>query len=220
MDTSSPWSRAGAPSGTLPPPTPPIPAPPTAPAATVSPTGAPLPSVFPQGPNPRRRSWLWVALGLPLAIVVSAATGSLVTFAAMHNATQSAAQSPSAPPGSPSAPTTPQVSAADASAAKDHLCQVFDVSVRGEQGKGGLRVEGNLNVPVVLRSVNSALAVQTALVPAVPADVGSAARNYIQTTLDVTTAAMGNTPTPEVNRLNDISNDAINALLDVCGLPR
>ena len=220
MDTSSPWSRAGAPSETLPPPpAPPIPAPPPAPAATVPPTGAPLPSVFPQGPKPRRRGWLWVALGLPLAIVVSAATGSIVTFAAMHNATESAAQPSSAPPASPSAPT-PQASAADVSAAKDHLCQVFDVSVRGEQGKGGLRVEGNLNVPVVLRSVNSALAVQTALVPAVPADVGSAARNYIQTTLDVTTAAMGNTPTPEVNRLNDISNDAINALLDACGLPR
>ena len=221
MDTSSPWSRAGTPSGTLPPPpAPPIPAPPPAPAATVPPTGAPLPSVFPQGPKPRRRGWLWVALGLPLAIVVSAATGSIVTFAAMHNATESATQLPSAPQASPSAPTTSQISAADASAAKNHLCQVFDVSVRGEQGKGGLRVEGNLNVPVVLRSVNSALAVQTALVPAVPADVGSAARNYIQTTLDVTTAAMGNTPTPEVNRLNDISNDAINALLDACGLPR
>ena len=221
MDTSSPWSRAGAPSGTLPPPPGParVPAPPPVPAATVPPTGAPLPSVFPQGPKPRRRGWLWVALGLPLVIVVSAATGSMVTFAATHNATHSAAQPSSAPSVAPSAPT-PQVSAADASAAKDHLCQVFDVSVRGEQGKGGLRVEGNLNVPVVLRSVNSALAVQTALVPAVPADVGSAARNYIQTTLDVTTAAMGNTPTPEVNRLNDISNDAINALLDVCGLPR
>ncbi|EFG78704.1 hypothetical protein HMPREF0591_1330 [Mycobacterium parascrofulaceum ATCC BAA-614] len=72
----------------------------------------------------------------------------------------------------------------------------------------------------MLRTVNSALAVQTALVPALPADVASAARNYIQTTLEATTAAMGNTPTPEVNRLNDISNDAINALVGVCGLPR
>ncbi len=222
MDTSSPWSRAGAPSVTLPsPPGPPrVPAPPGAPASTLPPAGAPLPSDFPPGRKPRRRTWLWVALGLPVVIVVSAATGSIATFAVMHNATQSAAQPSSAPSGSPSAPITPQVSAADASAAKNHLCQVFDVSVRGEQGKGGLRVDGNLNVPVVLRSVNSALAVQTALVPAVPADVGSAARNYIQTTLDVTTAAMGNTPTPEVNRLNDISNDAINALLDTCGLPR
>ena len=216
--TSSPWSRAGSPSVTLPPP--PAAAPPPAPAATMPPTAAPFPSGFPQGRKPRRPVWLWVALGLLLAIVVSAATGSIVTFAAVHNAIGPAAQPSSAPSASTSALTTPQFSAADSSAAKDHLCQVFEVSVRGEQGKGGLRVEGNLNVPVVLRSVNSVVAVQTALVPAVPADIGSAARNYIQTTLDVTTAAMGNTPTPEVNRLNDISNDAIKALLDVCGLPR
>ena len=58
------------------------PAPPPAPAATVPPTGAPLPSGFPQGQSLVVRSWLWVALGLPLAIVVSAATGSIVTFAA------------------------------------------------------------------------------------------------------------------------------------------
>lgn len=83
-----------------------------------------------------------------------------------------------------------------------------------------MRVEGNLNVPVVLRSVNSALAVQSALVPAVPVEVASTAQNYIQATLNLTTAAMGNTSTAEGNRLNEISNDATNALLDACGLPR
>ncbi|WP_156670999.1 hypothetical protein [Mycobacterium sp. E1214] len=128
-------------------------------------------------------------------------------------------QPPSSPTAAAAAPS-PTASAADAAAAKAHLCQVFDTSVRGQQGKGGLRVEGNLNVPIVLRSVNSALAVQTALVPAVPPDIASAARTYVTTTLDVTTAAMGNTPTSEVNRLNDIANDAINSLLDVCGLPK
>ena len=221
MDTSSPWSRAGAPSGTLPPPSaPPIPAPPPAPAATVPPAGAPLPGVFPHGPKPRRRGWLWVALGIPLAVVVSAATGSIVTFAAMHNATESAAQSPSAAQASPSAPTTPQISAADVSAAKDHLCKVFDTSVRGQEGQGGLRVQGNLNLPVVLRALNSASAVQNALVPSVPPETATAARKYIGATLDQTTAAMGNTLTPEVNRLTDVRNDAINGLLDACGLPR
>lgn len=208
---SSPWARAGAPSGTLPPPAP-APSP-----SAVPPSGAPVPSGFPLAGAPRRRVWPWVSLALLLAVLVSAAAGSLVTFAALHNRTQSAEQPSSAPS---AAPPAAQVNPADAATAKSHLCQVFDLSVRGQQGKGGLRVEGNLNVPVVLRSVNSALAVQTALVPALPADVNSAARNYIQTTLDVTTAAMGNTPTAEVNRLNDISNDAINALLDVCGLPR
>jgi hypothetical protein len=72
----------------------------------------------------------------------------------------------------------------------------------------------------VLRAVNSALAVQNVLSPAVPADVAASARKYISTTLDVTTAAMGNTPTPEVNRLTDADGDAIDALLGVCGLPR
>jgi hypothetical protein len=36
----------------------------------------------------------------------------------------------------------------------------------------------------------------------------------------VTTAAMGNTPTSEVNRLTDVDADAINGLVDACGLPR
>jgi hypothetical protein len=31
---------------------------------------------------------------------------------------------------------------------------------------------------------------------------------------------MGNTPTPEVNRLTDLAADAIYALIDACGLPR
>lgn len=217
--TSSPWSRAGSPSVTLPPP-PPGSSP--APGATSPPPAAPFPTVFPQGIMPRRRVSARIVLGLVLAIVLSAVITAAVTVVVMRSDTSAQpGGQPSAGPAAPaSASPTPQFSPADAAAAKAHLCQIFDTSVRGQQGKGGLRVEGNLNVPVVLRSVNSALAVQTALVPAVPADITSAARNYITTTLDVTTAAMGDTPTPEVNRLNDISNDAINALLDVCGLPR
>jgi hypothetical protein len=215
MGTSSPWARAGSPSVTLPPPPGP---PPPAPTGTVPPAAVPFPSGLPQAPISRRRLWPWAIVGLLLAIVVSAATGSLVTFAAMRNGTGSSAQASAASPTSTQA--APQYSSNDAAAAKAHLCQVFDVSVRGQQGKGGMRVEGNLNVPLVLRSVNSALAVQTALVPATPAEVASAARNYVQATLDLTTAAMGNTSTAEGNRLNDISNDAINALLDACGLPR
>jgi hypothetical protein len=211
--TSSPWARAGSPSVTLPPP----PAPPPTPTATVPPAVAPYPNGFPQGPKPRRRVWPWVTLGLLLAVVISAATASIVTFAAVHNA---AAQPSSAPSASTSAPTTPQFSAADSSAAKDHLCQVFDVSVRGQEGQGGLRVQGNLNLPIVLRGVNSVSAVQNALTPAVPPEIAAAARKYISATLDQTTAAMGNTPTPEVNRLTDVRNDATYALSDACGIPR
>jgi hypothetical protein len=73
---------------------------------------------------------------------------------------------------------------------------------------------------VTLRAVNSATAVQNALAPAVPPDVASAARKYISTTLDTTTAVMGNPPASEVNRLTDLRNDATDSLLYVCGLPR
>lgn len=217
METSSsPWSRAGGPSATLPPP----PGPAT-PVVNAPPGPTPPPVGFPNARMSRRRTWPWAALGLLLAVVViSAATGSIVTYAAIHNEARSAAEPSSAPSALTSTPTAPQFNAADTAAAKSHLCQVFDVSVRGQQGQGGMRVDGNLNVPIVLRSVNSALAVQTALVPAVPAEVASAARNYVQSTLDLTTAAMGNTSTAEGNRLNDVSNDATNALLDACGLPR
>jgi hypothetical protein len=123
-----------------------------------------------------------------------------------------------APPSSAS--VAPQFSSAEADAGKQNLCQQFDLSVRGQEGQGKLRVQGNLNVPMVLRTLNSATAAQNALVPAVPTDVASAARKYVITTLDTTTAVMGNTPASEGNRLTDARNDAINGLLDACGLPR
>ncbi len=146
---------------------------------------------------------------------VSAAVASALTMALRKD--NVAAPPPPVPVSSSAAP---QFSAADATAAKNHLCQVFDVSVRGQEGQGGLRVQGNLNMPVVVRALNSASAVQNTLVPAVPPDVAAAARKYVTATLDQTTAAMGNTPTSEGNRLTDVRNDAIEALLDVCGLPR
>jgi len=73
---------------------------------------------------------------------------------------------------------------------------------------------------MVLRALNSASVVQNALVPAVPSDIAAAARIYVSATLDQTTAAMGNTPTSEVNRLTDVRNDAMYSLLDACGLAR
>ena len=177
------------------------------PAATSPPVGVPGPVGF------GRRGlgvwpWLLVGLALLLTVVVSAAVGSTVTYLAMRGdraASTSASPAGQPPAGSPSsAPAGPQFSPAEAAAAKDHLCQAFDVSVRGQQGKGGFRVEGNPNVPMLLRALNSASAVQNALVPAVPPDVAAAARKYISSTLDVTTAAMGNTSTSEVNRLTDV----------------
>jgi hypothetical protein len=157
-----------------------------------------------------------------VALLLAAAAGSTVTYLAVDD--HRAASRPASPPqtASPSpAPATPQFSSAEADAAKQHLCQVFDLSVRGQEGQGGVRVDGGgVNTPIVLRAINSVSAVQNALAPAVPPDVASAARKYINTTLDQTTAAIGNTPTSEVNRLTDVRNHAIYALVDACGLPR
>lgn len=150
---------------------------------------------------------------------LSAAVASVLTMALQREPAAPLA-GPSSTASSASATPAPQQSSADTASAKQNLCQVFDVSVRGQEGQGGLRVQGNLNMPVVVRALNSASAVQNALVPAVPPDVASAAWKYVTATLDQTTAAMGNTPTNEGNRLTDVRNDAIGALLDVCGLAR
>ncbi len=200
---SSPWSRAGSPSVTLPPPPGPQVAPPPA---------MPFPDGLPPAP-PRPRFSTRAVLGLLVAVVLSVAITATVTFLMMRSNADghSGTQPPSASTTAAAAPPSPAVSAADAAAAKAHLCQIFDTSVRGQEGQGGLRVEGNLNLPLILRGVNSASAVQNALTPAVPPDIAAAAHKYINATLDQTTAAMGNTPTPEVNRLTD------RAMIRTCG---
>ncbi len=209
--SESPWSKEAPPSAMLPPP------------AGVPPAGAGAVSVPVEPMGPRRSALagglvpLLVAAGVAAAI--GAAVGSTVSYMAVRSDHAAAlATQPSVSP-TPVA-VAPQSGPADAAAAKNHLCQVLDVSVRGQEGQGALRVEGNVNVPVVLRALNSASAVQNALVPAVPPDVASAARKYVSATLDQTTAAMGNTPASEGNRLTDVRNDAMDALLDACGLPR
>ena len=211
---TAPWAREASPSVTLPPP----PAPTRQGPPLPPPVGTPVPVGF--GPPRRPRRWPWAVLALLVTVVVSAAVGSTVTYLATHG--DNPAPAPTQPSAAaPSAPAVPQVSPGDAAAAKQNLCQVFDVSVRGQEGQGGVRVAGGgVNTPLVLRAMNSASTVQNALVPAVPPDVSAAARKYISATLDQTTAAMGNTPTSEVNRLTDVRNDATFALVDACGLPR
>jgi hypothetical protein len=208
--SESPWSKEAPPSAVLPPP--PVGVPPTASPATpgwVPPAG---------GGVPRHRAG--AALRLIGVVALAAAVGSAVTYLAKGSDQASTPASPQTITLSP--PTTAQFSSAEIAGAKENLCHTFDMSVRGQEGEGGVRVAGGgINTPMVLRALNSASAVQNALVPAVPPDVASAAHKYIGTTLDQTTAAMSSsTPTSEVNRLTDARNDAINALVDVCGLPR
>lgn len=202
----SPWSKEAPPGAVLPPP--PTGVPPAAPNW--------VPSAGPPAPQHRTITALkWIAV-----VALAAAVGSAVTYLAKGSDQASTPVSPQTATVSPPS-TTAQFNSAEAMGAKENLCRTFDLSVRGQEGQGGVRVAGGgVNEPMVLRALNSALAVQNALVPAVPSDVASAAHKYIGTTLDQTTAAMGSTPTSEVNRLTDVRNDAINALVDVCGLPR
>lgn len=206
MSNSSPWSRGETPSITVPPPAP----------GPLSSGRVVRNEVHPQSGV---RLWVWATLVLIL-VAATSAVGGAITYSALNDDTHPPASSTPPSGGSSSPPVAPRFSAAETGAAKDHLCQVFNVSVRGQEGQGGLRVEGNLNIPMVLRALNSASVVQNALIVAVPAEVSAPARSYISATLDQTTAAMGNTPTSEVNRLTDVRNDAMFALLDTCGLPR
>jgi len=105
-------------------------------------------------------------------------------------------------------------------AAKKRLCEVFDAGTKGQAGKGGARAEGQLNIPVVLRMMNSGAAVNSALTPEVPADVAQAAHKYVARVFDLTTEALGEGDVERGNQLNTATNDAIDSLLDACGLPR
>lgn len=206
----SPWSKEAPAGAVLPPPPTGVP-----PTGTLAAPGWVIPSAG--RPSPQHRS---IAALKWIGVVALSATVATALTLALQSAPAARLAGPSSTAPSVSAPPAPQQSSAETASAKQNLCQVFDVSVRGQEGQGGLRVQGNLNMPVVVRALNSASAVQNALVPAVPPDVASAARKYVTATLDQTTAAMGNTPTSEGNRLTDVRNDAIDALLGVCGLPR
>jgi len=150
--------------------------------------------------------------------VVAAIAG---TAAVTYTLTRSETTAP--PPPTPASPTptaqAPQYSAEEQAAAKQAVCKVFDDSTRGQQGQGGLRgPNGEINVAMMLRRLNSVVAVQNALKPATPPEVTAAARKYIRTSLDLTTAATGAASTDDGNQLNDIANTAIFAFADVCGL--
>jgi len=161
------------------------------------------------GPPPRKRRRVW-----SLAVTAGAA---LILVGATAATTYALTRRPAPTPPSPLA-TGPQYTQAEQSAAKDRVCHVFDVATRGLGAHGAMRENGQLNVPVVVRALNGADAVRDTLDPAVPPQIAIAARKFISATLDQTTAALADTPAAEGNRLNDLTNNAIDDMAAVCGL--
>ena len=212
--SASPWAPPQTGDQPRAPPVLPPPQPmPTRPQAGPPPAGPLLPPVAPPPRSPRRGFLVGGAVVLLVAVIAATAA---ITYAVARNTNAPTATPP------PPAPTAqaPQFSTAEQNAAKQQLCQVFDVSTRGTMPQGGVRQNGQPNVLPLVRTVNTIVAVQNSLTPAVPADVAQVAHRFIDANLQLTTAAAGPTATDEVNRLNGAANDATYALADVCGLPR
>ncbi|GAB5901887.1 hypothetical protein OKHIL_76990 [Mycolicibacterium mageritense] len=157
-----------------------------------------------------------------LLVVAIAATAAITTYALSHGSDSQ--PTPSAEPAltgpSASSAPIPTYSQAEQAAAKEKLCHVFEVSVRGKETQGGVVMNGELNVPLVLRKVNSVVAVQNTLTPAVPESLKAAVEKYVDTSMDLTTAALGDTPIDELRQLTEVGNEATYALADECGVPR
>lgn len=168
---------------------------------------------MPVPPPPRgtRRLWPLVA-AFSVLVVVAIGITAVVTAAIMKSSTTAAP-----PPAAPAQPAAPQYSAAEQASAKQNVCQAFEAGERGSTG--AVVTNGDLNIPTVLRMVNAHAAVQSALSPAVPTDVAAAARTYLTSNLDVTTAALANKPVDQLNGLTATNNNAIDALAEACGLP-
>jgi hypothetical protein len=194
------------------------------PTGGVPPQPAPPPNIPPYGWNPppaggapgpvqqgTPRMWLWALVTAILMVVAIAATAA-ITYAIAHSA-------PSTSAAASAAPSAPTFTAAQQADAKQALCHTFDVSTAGSQSQGGARVNGQPNLPMLLRTLSSTVSIQNAIVPATPEDVTGLARRVVSTNLDLMNAALGLAKVDEVNRLTDASSEAIYALADACGLP-
>jgi hypothetical protein len=151
-------------------------------------------------------------------VVVAMAATAAITYAIASNGDSGSSQgkSTSAPPAETSAP----VSGGNGASAKTQLCQAFDAATRGADSQGPIATDGALNVPVVLRTINSAALVQNSITSQVPDDVANTARSFIAGQLKLVAAATGHASTEELARLNDASNAATDRFADACGLPR
>lgn len=216
--SSSPWAPQTGPAPQIPadPALPQLPAPPQGgppPPANPPPANQPAP---PRGVRSNRAIWL-AAVGVVILMIVAIAATAAITYAIARG--NIAAAQPEAPQPTSVPPAVPQFTAAERSAADGRLCSTFDTATKGTQGQGAIIQDGALNVPVALRTVNKAVAVQNTLTPAVSMDLAKAAQTFVDRSLDMSTAALADVSVDEVNRLKDVSNTAIYALADACGLP-
>lgn len=188
---------------------PPQPAPPNVPPYGWNPPpsgGTPGPTQ--QGAPRPPKMWLWALVTSILMVVAIAATAA-ITYAIAHSTSSTPATAPSAP----------TFTAAEQADAKQALCHAFDVSTAGGQSQGGVRVNGQPNLPVLVRTLSSTVSIQNAIVPATPEDLAELAHKVVATNLDLMNAALGLAKIDEVNRLTDASTTAIYGLADACGLP-
>lgn len=211
--TASPWAPPNAGGAVAPPIAPPFP---HSPETGGMPPGAPrLPQMPapqpPRGAGPR----LWPIIAAFSVLVVAAIAITAVITAAIVKTSPTSPR----PAAAPTVPGAPQYSAVEQASAKQNVCQAFDAGERGSAGQGGVVDNGNLNVPVVLRKVNTIVVVQSSLSPATPTDVSDAAKKYLATATALTTAALANAPVDELVQLTKSGNDVMNSFADVCGLP-
>ncbi|WP_273735421.1 hypothetical protein [Mycolicibacterium septicum] len=186
-------------------------------AAASHPPGWPTQPPQPVQPQPARKSpRLWpLALGAILLVIAAIAATAVITYALVRSA------APKASDAEPSVPVAAneQYSADEQAAAKQHLCAVFDASTRGQEGQGGLRIDGEPNSPLLLRKLTGIVAVESALTKA-PDEIVNAARLYVDANLDQMNAALGHASVDDINTLTASANEATYALADACGLPR
>ncbi len=169
--------------------------------------GAPAP-VQQRAPRPPRM-WLWALVSAVLMVIAVAATAA-ITYAIAR---------PTMPAGNPTAsPAAPTFTAAQQADAKQAVCQAFDVATRGIASQGGARVDGQPNMPMLLRTLSGTVSMQSALTPATPTDVADFAHRVIEANLNLLNAALGQADISDVQRANDASNRAVDGLVSACGL--
>lgn len=175
------------------------------------PTGG-APGPLQKGAPRPPKMWLWALVTAVLMVVAIAATAA-ITYAIAHSASN-------APAAAPAAPSAPTFTAAEQADAKQSVCQAFDQSTAGQQAQGGVVVDGQPNVPVLLRKVTGAVSIIQALVPATPESVASPARQYVAANLNLMNASLGQGSLDEIKKLTAATNDATGTLAEACGLPR